>query len=142
MSPVKSVVTMSDLIEDTPSTGPYSEKMATVIYMGIPCKLTRVFLVPMYFVSSLIFLVVRLIPARVFASSSVASRMPHMPLDLQTNNLASIFNAFMASSIVYPLTAIHFLDLTSTVISEIFLVATATITKGTVKITLFNALFF
>lgn len=68
---------------------------------------------PKYSISSFINFMVRILLARVFASSMVASRMSHIALDLWAHIFGTILSLFSASSITSLLMLIKILAFTS-----------------------------
>lgn len=92
----------------------------TLISTGTPCTVIFVRLVDIYPVWRLTDLVVRVLPANILASSSVACIMSHSALDLPAKILGPILRTFKASSIVTLLTIISLRVSTSVISSSRF----------------------
>lgn len=109
----------------TYSTCPYSMKKAPTksssTSLGTPCKVILFLRVPIYSVCILTDLVVRMLPASAFASSSGPNKMFHIAYNLLANTFSIMFRHWSASSIPSLPTPTNFLVFTSNVSREIVL---------------------
>lgn len=98
---------------------------------GTPCKVSLVFLVPIYSVCNLTDFAVRILLVRAFSESLVSNRVSPIALLHRASTLAPILRLFMASSIYFLLTPINLCTLTSVINREIVFVCNASRRVGT-----------